>query len=80
MALGDVVDEAIARDVFERVMLGDILRLGTDDDAELNFPIALDRALGRITSSLGPPIDVVDFMNSTGSAGIGIFASAAWSR
>ena len=44
-ALGNVVDDAIAGDVFERVVLGDILRRGADDDAEFDLPIAFLRAL-----------------------------------
>ena len=39
LALGDVVADAIARDVVERLRLGDVAGLLADDDAELDLPV-----------------------------------------
>ena len=44
VALGDVVDDAIAGDVVHRVGFGDVAGLLADDDAEFDFPVGLDRA------------------------------------
>ena len=46
MTLGQIVDHAIAGDMFEGVGLVHIARLGADDDAQLDFPIGLDGILG----------------------------------
>src|SRR4029077_11410447 len=40
-ALGDVVGEAIAGDHVERLVLAQVARAATDDDAELHFPVEL---------------------------------------
>src|SRR6185369_10867929 len=45
LALGDVVDDAVAGDELQRVGLVDVARLLADDDAELDLPVALERAL-----------------------------------
>ena len=42
-ALGEIVDGAIARDMRQRVALGDVLGAGADDDAEFHFPVRLLR-------------------------------------
>jgi hypothetical protein len=45
LALGNVVDDAVAGHVLERIGFADILRAGADDDAQLDFPVGLLRAL-----------------------------------
>ena len=45
LALGHVVDDAVAGDVAQRVLHGDIARRAADDDAELDFPVELRRVL-----------------------------------
>src|SRR6185312_16907408 len=45
-ALGDVVDQAIAGDVIQRLGLPDIRRLLADDETQLDFPIQLGGILG----------------------------------
>ena len=79
-ALGDVVDDAIARDVAERLGLAHVLGLGADHDAELDLPVELGRALGWITSSFGPLMQVVAFMKTIGSAGSAGRPPSAWSE
>ena len=44
IALGDVVADAIAGDMVERVGFGDILGAGADDGGDLDFPVELGRA------------------------------------
>src|SRR5580704_17565849 len=44
-ALGNIVHDAIAGDVFVRIVSGDIPRQGADHDAELDLPVGLLRAL-----------------------------------
>jgi hypothetical protein len=53
-ALGDVVDHAIAGDMVERLGLLDIGGALADHDAQLDFPVGLQRSFGIITGSFGP--------------------------
>jgi hypothetical protein len=79
LALGEVVDDAKTRDVLERALWAHVLRRAADHEAELDFPVALREPRGITTSSLGPTIALVAFMNTTGSAGTCAPVSAAWS-
>jgi len=64
----------------ERALQRYVAGLLTDDDAELDLPIRLRDCGGITTGSFGPMMAEVAFMKMIGSAGIFIFASAAWSR
>ncbi len=78
-ALGDVVADAVAGDMLQRIGFGHIFGLGADDDGEFDFPVELGRAAGFSTSSLGPHRLLSAFMKTMGSDGIGMPDSAAWS-
>ena len=45
-AFGDVVEDAVAGDIVERVRLAYVLGRLADDDAELDFPVGLRRSRG----------------------------------
>jgi hypothetical protein len=80
LALGDVVDDAVAGDVLERVGLVDVARLCADDDAELDLPVALDRVLRQHDGVVAADDALVGFMKMIGSFGIAAPVSAAWSE
>src|SRR5436305_1580631 len=45
LAFRDVVDDAVARDMRQRIGLGDVARLAADHDTELHLPVGLHRVL-----------------------------------
>ena len=47
VALAEVVDDAIAGDMVEGVLLVDVAGFLADDDAELDFPVGLEGVLGQ---------------------------------
>jgi len=53
IALGDVVADAVAGDMIERVGLGDVFGAGADDGGDLDFPVELVEPRGFSTLSLG---------------------------
>ena len=78
IAFGDVVHDAIAGDVPPRLRFSlTYLAVDADDHAELDLPVGLGRSRGNRTSSLGPMIALVAFMNRTGSGGTTAPVSAA---
>src|SRR5450631_979439 len=53
VALGNVVADAVARDVIERVGLADIFGAGADDGGDLDFPVELGRAARLLHGIVG---------------------------
>ena len=53
IALGDVVADAVAGDMIERVGLADIFGAGADDGGDLDFPVELGRAARLLDRIIG---------------------------
>ena len=80
IALGDVVADAIAGNMVERVGFGDIFGAGADDGGDLDFPVELGRAARLLDRIVGAAQSaVLAFRKKIGSDGIGLPVSLAWS-
>ncbi len=79
VAFGDVVADAIAGNVIERIGLGDVFGAGADDGGDLDFQSSLIESRGFSTLSFGPLSEVLAFRKKIGSGGMGLPVSLAWS-
>ena len=79
IALGDVVADAIAGDMVERIRFRNIFGAGADDGGDLDFPVELGRTARLLDRVVGPDSEVLALRKKIGSGGIGLPVSLAWS-
>ena len=79
-ALGDVVDDAVAGDVVSASASVTYCACVPMTMPSSTSQSSLVEFFGCITSSFGPLMQVVAFMNTIGSVGTGMPASSAWSE
>ena len=75
----DVVDDHVAPDVVERALGGDVPRLASHHEAELDLVVELSHPLGRTIGAAASTIALGNLAKRGGSLGMGLLVSSAWS-